>query len=161
MQKSEKLATSFLLMVLGILLICLKDNFIGVLMTLAGACLIVLGIIDAVRTSVPPALIKMLGGAIVIICAWTVVYAAIYIVASTLLFLGVFLLYQNIKYAMRRRTLLCTVCSYASALLCMMIGVLFLCYRAEFVGAIFITCGILTLLEGGLVLLLLYLEESY
>ena len=46
MKKSEKITAAILTMVVGVLLIAMQDNFIGLLMSIAGVCLIVLGVVD-------------------------------------------------------------------------------------------------------------------
>ena len=85
MKKSEKIIAAVLTMALGLLFILLKDAFIGVLMTLLGAGLIVLGVVDIVNKLVPPAVVKMVSGTLVILCGWALVEAVLYILAGGLL----------------------------------------------------------------------------
>ena len=49
MKKTEKLIAALLMMVIGVLFIVMKDKFIGILMTIAGVSLIVLGVVDIVQ----------------------------------------------------------------------------------------------------------------
>ena len=60
MKKSEKIITACLTILLGVLLITLKGNFISILMTLVGVGLIVLGIVDLAYRASPSAIIKMI-----------------------------------------------------------------------------------------------------
>ena len=85
MKRSEKIITALLIMALGILFIILKDAFIALLMTVAGISLIVLGIIDLVDRLVPPAVVKIVAGALVVLCGWVIVEAVLYILAAILL----------------------------------------------------------------------------
>jgi hypothetical protein len=97
MNRSEKIIAAVLTMALGVLFIVLKGAFIELLMTLLGACLIVLGIVDIVNKLVPPAVVKMVSGALVIICGWLIMEAVLYILAGLLLVCGILILYQKIK----------------------------------------------------------------
>ena len=83
MKKSEKIISAVLTMVLGVLFIVLKMDFVGLLMTLLGAGLIVFGIVDLIEKLVPPAVVKMVSGVIVIVCGWVLVEAVLYILAQT------------------------------------------------------------------------------
>ena len=161
MKKSEKVIAALLMMVLGVLLIVMKDNFIGILMTIAGIFLIVLGVIDIIEQMVPPAVVKIVSGLFVIICGWTVVEAVLYIVAAALLIVGILLLYDKIKHRVCGNTLLYTVCEYAVPIVCILIGGLFLFHRGVAVNFIFVSCGILTILEGGLVLFNTFSEDFF
>ena len=70
MKKSEKIITACLTILLGVLLMVLKQNLIGVILTIAGVGLIVLGILDLLSRAIPFALIKMISGIFIIILGW-------------------------------------------------------------------------------------------
>ena len=152
MKKSEKIIAAVLTMVLGILLVIMRGNFIGILMTVAGLCLVVLGIADIIHRAVPPAVVKIIVGVFVIVCGWTAVGAVLYIVSAVLLIFGILLLYDKIKRGIRCRTLLNTVFEYAVPALCIAIGVLLLFHKASIVKVVFICTGVLTLITGGILL---------
>ena len=78
MKKSEKIITACLTILLGVLLITLKGNFISILMTLVGVGLIVLGIVDLVYRAIPSAIIKMISGVFIVVCGWLLVSAVLY-----------------------------------------------------------------------------------
>ena len=77
MKQSEKIISAILTMVVGVLLITMKDNFISILMTIAGGCLIVVGVVDACNRLLPPAVIKIVSGLLLIICGRAVVRAVL------------------------------------------------------------------------------------
>ena len=72
MKKSEKILSAILTMGIGIMLIILKGNFIGVLMTVIGACLIALGLMDFWGRLIPPAVVKSVVGIFIIVCGFNV-----------------------------------------------------------------------------------------
>lgn len=161
MRKSEKIIAALLIIALGILLIVLKNSFIGIVMTIAGVGLILFGIADIFEGEIPPAAIKIISGIFVVICGWTVVSALLYVIAVVLLVLGVILLYRRIKDREWGCTPLCNVCNYALPVICILIGGLLLFHNSKAITFILITCGILTVIEGGILLFDAFCENSY
>ena len=160
MKKSEKIVVAILTMVMGVLLIIMKDNFIGVLMSAIGLGLIIFGVVDIVENAVPPAVIKIVGGALTIICGWWVIEAVLYVLAAVLLICGILLLYDKIKQKVYCKTLLYAVCEYAASVACILIGALLLFHRSLTLNFIFVTSGILSLLVGGILLYKIYSKEE-
>lgn len=154
MKKTEKIIAALCTMAFGVLLIVLKDNFIGILMTVAGLSLIALGVMDIIHHCVPPAVIKIVSGAFVIFCGWVVVEAVLYVLAAATLIFGVLLLYGKIKRGAPCETALLGVLEYALPCLCILAGILLLFHNCTAKNLIFILCGLLTVLIG--VILLLY-----
>ncbi len=152
MKTSEKIVSAIITMGLGVLLLILKGDFISILMTIAGVSLIVLGVLDIFRNFVPPAVVKIVVGALIILCGWVIVEVVLYIVAAILLIVGILLLYDKVKKKIYCRDLLHTICEYAVPALFIMIGFMFLFHQGKAVNLIFIISGILTLLEGGVLL---------
>ncbi len=159
MKQSEKVITALLLMALGVMFIILKDNFIGILMTVVGASLIVLGIVDIIGGNYPQAIVKIVSGLLLVICGWVIVEAVLYVLSGILLIFGLLLLYDKIRNRICRSTLWQTVLEYATPVICIVIGVLLLFHRESFVNLVFIVSGILLALEGGVVLLSAFADE--
>ncbi len=151
MKKSERIITALIVMLLGILLLVMKDNLVGIVMTLAGVCFIVLGIVDILGQSIPTASLKIVCGIFVAVSGWLLVQAVLYIVAAVLLVLGVILLYQLLKNMEWGYDWWCVVCAYAVPALCILIGGLLLFHKNGGI-AILITCGILAILMGAVIL---------
>ena len=152
MKKTEQIIAAVLTMVVGILLIAMQDKFIGLLMSIAGACLIVLGLVDLFHRYVPPAVIKIVSGILIIVCGWVLVEAVLYIVSAMLLIAGILLLYDKIKKRVHCDTLFRTVVEYALPSVFIIIGCLLLCHQAFALEIIFVITGIFTLIEGGILL---------
>ena len=159
MKKSEKIIAAILTMAVGVLLIVLQNNFIGLLMTIAGVCLIVFGALDIFHREIPPAVVKIVTGVLIIVCGWALIEAVLYIVAALLLIAGILLLYDKIKKKVVCDTLLFTALEYAVPSLFILIGFLLLFHQAVAIEIIFVFSGILTLIEGGVLLANALLEE--
>lgn len=139
-------------MIFGILLMVMQDNFIGLLMTIAGLALIVLGVVDIVQHFIPPAVVKIVSGVLVIVCGWALLEAVLYIVSALLLIAGILLLYDKIRKRVHCDVLWQTILEYALPSVCIVIGILLLFHQAVAVEIIFIISGLLTLIEGALLL---------
>lgn len=159
MKKSEKIAVAVVTMVVGVLLIAMRDNFIGIIMSVAGVALIALGILDVFNRLIPPAVVKGVAGALIIVCGWVLVEAVLYIVAALLLISGILLLYDKIKKGVHCNNLLFTVLEYVTPAVFILIGVLFLFHQAMSLTIVFIVGGVFTVAEGGVLLLNAFSQE--
>ncbi len=153
MKKSEKIIAAILTMVIGVFLIVMQDRFIGILMTVAGVCLLVLGAMDVFNRIVPPAVIKITVGVVIILCGWVLVEAVLYVAAAVLLIFGVLFLYDKLKKKYRCDSLIKTVLDYSIPSGIILIGALLLIHQALAVEVILIVCGILAFIEGGIMLI--------
>lgn len=159
MKKSEKILASILTMVIGVLLIAMKGDFIGILMTIAGVSLIVLGAIDLFTHALPSAVVKIVSGVLVIVCGWTLVEAVLYIVSALLLIVGILLLCDKLKKKLRCKSIWYASLEYATPIACILIGCLFLFHQTLAIELVFILGGVLALIEGAVLLVDAFLEE--
>ena len=159
MKRSEKIVTAILTMVFGVLLIALQDRFIGILMTIGGVCLLTLGAMDILQRFIPPAVIKIVSGILIIICGWALVEAVLYVIAAILLVACILLLYDKIRKRATCETTWQTVLAYALPAVGILIGCLLLFHQAFAIELIFIISGALTVIEGGMLLVEIFYEE--
>ena len=159
MKKSEKITEAILTMVVGVLLIAMQDNFIGLLMSIAGVCLIVLGVVDIFHHFIPPAVVKIVSGVLIIVCGWVLVEAVLYVIAAMLLIAGVLLLYDKIRKRVVCDSLFKTILEYALPSVFIIIGIFLLFHQAVALEIIFVVTGILTLIEGAILLIEAFEEE--
>lgn len=159
MKKSEKITAAILTMVVGVLLIAMQDNFIGLLMSIAGVCLIVLGVVDIFHHFIPPAVVKIVSGILIIVCGWVLVEAVLYVIAAMLLIAGVLLLYDKIRKRVVCDSLFKTILEYALPSVFILIGIFLLFHQAVALEIIFVVTGILTLIEGAILLIEAFDEE--
>ena len=160
MKTSEKIISSIVTMALGVLLLVLKGDFISILMTIAGISLITLGVLDIFYQLVPPAVVKIVVGLMIILCGWVIVEVVLYIVAAILLIVGILMLYDKIKKKLYCRDIVRTIFEFAVPSLFVLIGLMFLFHQGKAVSFIFVVSGILTIMEGGALLANAILEEK-
>lgn len=159
MKKTEKIIAAVCTVAFGVLLIVLKDNFIGILMTVAGLCLIALGVADFVNRLTALAIIKTVAGAFVIFCGWVVVEAVLYILAAALIVFGILFLYYQIKHKTTCANGYEVLLDYVLPALCIAAGILLLFHSGVAASFIFVLSGILIILIGAILILYAIAEE--
>jgi hypothetical protein len=159
MKKTEKIVAALLTISLGILVIILRGKLIEILTTVIGIALIVLGVVDLIGKRVPPAVIKIVSGAIILICGLALVGIVLYVIAALLLIAGILLLYEQCKSKVRCLDWKSMILQYATPALLVFIGLLLLFNQGATVNWIFVVCGILTVIEGGVLLVNALLQE--
>lgn len=152
MKKTEKIIAAVSAIALGVLLIVLQGQIISILMTVLGVVLIALGVMDLINKLIPPAVVKLVAGLLVVVCGWVIVSAVLYVVAAGLIIAGILLLYEKIKCHVQCTMLWQTICQYAKPAVFLIIGLLLLFHQGETVSWVFVVSGICTVLEGGLLL---------
>jgi hypothetical protein len=159
MTKTEKTVIAVLVLVVGILLIALRATFLEMLLIVGGVCVIGLGVIDVFRGIVPPAVLKIVSGGLLILCCVFVVKAVLFIISALLITAGILLLYEKLK----RRRIFCSwwlaVFDFALPALFLAIGALLLFNQGKGSDWVFIVCGVFTVLIGGVILLNEFLEN--
>ena len=151
MKKAEKWIVAALTITLGILLMILKADVIKVAMTAIGLLSIAFGVLDLYEKRVPPAVIKIVVGISLIFCGWAFVYAVLYVLAAALVIIGVLLLYEKFKsHPLCDGSLLQTIFRYATAAVCLLIGVLLFFNQKNTADWVFVISGLLMVVEGGL-----------
>ncbi len=149
MNKSEKIISSVFTIALGVLLIVMKGEMISVFMTILGVALIVLGLVELLRKDVPSAVVKIVFGGVIIFFGWTIVTAVVYITAALVLIVGILALYDCARYKLKCIRGIELIRALAIPTVCILIGVTLFFNEREW---IFVVVGILTILEGGLIL---------
>lgn len=159
MTKTERTVTAVLILLLGTLLITLRGTFLEMLLVVGGVVCIALGAIDVFQSCVPPGILKIVGGGLLILCCVFVVKAIMFVLASVLSVVGVLLLYDMVKQRKCRRSVFLKICDSALPILLLSIGALILFAEGEGEDWLFIVCGILTILIGALQLSKAFIEE--
>ncbi len=160
MKKSERIAVALVLMAVGALFVILRANFIGILMTVAGGGIIVIGVVDIFGQRIPQAVVKIVAGILLIIAGWALVRAVLYVLSAILLIVGILLLYDKIKNGDCDGSFFQKLIRYIPSIGCVLIGVLLLFHGGEGISVILVLGGILTVLVGGALLLIALFEEE-
>ena len=94
----------------------------------------------------------MISGIFIIILGWVLWSIVLYIVAVALLVLGVLLLYYKLKSKVRGYTPFQTLCEYIAPIFYLIVGTLLLFNQAAIGDIILVWCGVVAVVQGGLLL---------
>ena len=158
-KKPEKLIGAILTVALGVLFMVCKNDIIGITMTLIGVALIVSAIVDLIHKQVTPCVIKAVVGVVVIVFGWTLMSAALYIMAALLLIYGILLLYQTIKQRHLFIDTTSKMLKYVEPILCVIIAFCLLFNQGGSIEWVFILSGIFFIVEG-IISLIQYFKET-
>lgn len=159
MTKTERTVIAASVLLLGVLLITLRAAFLETLLIAGGVCCIGFGAADAFRGYVPPAIVKMAAGGLLVLCCVFVVKAVLLVLATALLVVGVLLLYDKLKCRKFSRSMFTNLCDFAIPTLFLLIGALLLFTQGEGEDWVLIVCGSLTVLMGGVLFAEVFLNE--
>lgn len=89
MKKNQAVINAALIMIIGVLLIIFKSGVLNATMTILGACLIVLGVIDLLeRRDYLLFAAKTVIGILIIVCGWSLAEIACYVIGALMLVYG-------------------------------------------------------------------------
>ncbi len=152
MNKTEKIISAISAIVVGVLLIILKNGVLHVLNAVIGIVLLALGVLDLVKKEVKLGVIKCVIGGLILAFGWLILQAILYVFAALLLIVGVCWIYDLIRCGVKLTGDWRMILEFVKPALCLFIGVLLLFNQGGTVDWIFIVCGICTTIEGTLLL---------
>ena len=152
MTKTQKILSALFTILLGVMLIILQGEIISIAVTVLGIAFITLGVLELFQKNFPRSVIQLVVGCIVIIFAWTLVGAVLYLLAGLLLIIGILTVYEK-----WRRRGFCGVwyhafIDYAVPILCIAIGIILLFNKGNTASWVFVVSGSITIVEGGFLL---------
>lgn len=152
--KTNKLLSSLLTIVVGILFIMLKSGVISIAMTVMGVSLIFAAIIDFSKKHTNKAIFELIIGLVIIIFGWTLLNAAIIVLAVLLLINGIMLFYQTSK--IKR----CPAWRYIEPVMSIIVALCLLFNQGGTISFVFIIAGICLIIEG-LIGLATYFQKKF
>lgn len=97
MKLSTKLSSAIISIAVGVLFMILKDDIIGITMTLIGIGAIIMAVIDFVNKQTQAGIIKTIIGVVILVLGWVFVEIALYLIAGVLIILGISQIISAIK----------------------------------------------------------------
>lgn len=144
MKNSNKLITALLTVALGVLFIVMKADVISVAMTVLGAALLVLAVIDLINKQIPPAIVKAVLGVVVLVFGWAFVSVALYVLAAVLLMYGLLYVYELMKAKTKKFLSFVGPVVMIVAALCLFFA------QGDILNTMFIISGVFLIVEGAL-----------
>lgn len=158
-RKNNQLVSAIVAIALGVLFIVCKNDIIGITMTVLGAALIVSAVFDFVHKQIVPGVVKSVVGVVVIVFGWTLMSAALYVMAALLLIYGLLLLYVVIQNRGRISNKLDKILSFVEPSVYIFVGICLLFNQGGTIEWIFVLSGVFLMIEG-VIALVQYLKTK-
>lgn len=152
-KNSEKLVTAILTIVIGVLMIWLKGEVISIALTIAGAILIIVGVLALVDRDIAKAIVDIVIGVLIIVFGWIFVDVMLIIAAALLIIYGLYDIYLLIKSKTKFDKWYNALLAYAAPVVFIIIGILLLCNAGGVIDWVFIVAGIFAIIDGILLLI--------
>ena len=137
-----------LTILMGVLFIILKESVIKYALTVFGAVLVVLAVVDLIDHIIPAAIIKAVIGVLAIVFGWTLFSAALYILAALLIIYGLVQIYELARTHVKANRAGYTILIYAIPVASVAAGLCLLFNLSGTVAWAFILTGVLLIIEG-------------
>ncbi len=131
----------------GILFCILRSSFVSAMLTVAGVFLMLVGVVNLICKKWVVGGVELALGIVVITCGWTVVDVALLVLGIVLCVYAIYMLISQIsmfKSASTRDKVFILL----NPIVTFIIGVLFVVAKWFMVDAVFITLGVIAILEG-------------
>ena len=145
--KSNELLTAIALILIGGLFIIYKGEVISIAMSLIGITLVVLGIIDILRSRVVSGVVKLVFAALVVLAGWLFVTLALYVLGAFLLIAGITQLIALSKLKIKKLTLP-AVMNIAQPIIYILVAICLFFNQGGAISWVFILSGVFLILDG-------------
>jgi len=145
--KSNELLTAIALILIGGLFIIYKGEVISIAMSLIGITLVVLGIIDILRSRVVSGVVKLVFAALVVLAGWLFVTLALYVLGAFLLIAGITQLIALSKLKIKKLTLP-AVMHITQPIIYILVAICLFFNQGGAISWVFILSGVFLILDG-------------
>ena len=152
MRKKEKFSVSIVAIALGVLLIAMQGTTIQVITSILGILLMVLGGLDLIAREILLGVAKLAVGIFFVGFGWLILSVIFYIIAIVLLVVAAWWIYELWRVRCIRPYSFSSIFAYVQPILITLVGILLFFHQGEERAWIFIFAGIVTIIEGALLL---------
>lgn len=143
--KNKNIVNAIALIAVGLLLMILGNDIIGIAFTIIGAMVIIQGIVDCINHQTKSGVIKIIVGVALIALGWILISIILIIVSILFLASGIFELVLVIRSKLGKE-------AYIKPILSIVVATLLLFNQKGTIDWIFIVAGLCLVIEGLLVL---------
>lgn len=152
MKLTNKDITAILVIFVGLLFIIMRNSMLSLVITLLGAALLVIGVLQLIKKETPVGIMLLVAGAFVIVFGNFFTSIALYVIAALLIIYCV----MNLMIVWKRGEQLVTssqkIHAYLKPVIGILAGVFLLFHQGGAVSWVFIVVGIILVAEGVLML---------
>ena len=162
MNKPSQIVSAAMTLALGVLFLILKNDIIGIAITVLGVALIVAAIIDLVRKSITTGVIKALLGVAVLVIGWLLLEVALLILGIVLLVYGIVELAKIVTVIVKGKNnkLLAIILGIIEPILCIVASIFLMTSTGTAIEWTIIVAGIILIVDGVLALVSALLSKN-
>ena len=153
MKKTSLLISALMTIILGVLFLILKDQVIGIGLTIFGIVLIITAILELIKKNWGSGIIKAILGIAVLMIGWLLLDIALLVIGIVLLVYGILELIKRIVAIVKKQNgkLWATIVGFISPIVCIIAAVALI--SGNFLGWAIIVAGVLLIINGALSLI--------
>lgn len=148
MNKKEGLISAVVSILLGLLLVILKNDVISIALTVIGIGLLVSAVMDFVNHLTKVGIVKAVIGVSVLVFGWMFINLALYILAAAIIIMGLMQIVNINRYAPFGMTGKEKVIVYCKPVLTVLAGVFLFFNQGGALAWVFVVTGVLLIVEG-------------
>lgn len=148
MNQKENMATAFVSILLGVLLITLRDRVIGAAITVLGVAVLVSAVADFMAKLTNTAIIKAVVGVSILVFGWMFVDLALYILAAGIILMGLLQISGIHRFSPVNLTTQEKLVAYMRPVVMALAGACLLFNKNGTLAWVFVVTGILLVVQG-------------
>lgn len=152
MNKNDRLVAGVFAIALGVMFITAQNKVIQITLSVLGAALLIMALIDFVGKETVKGVFKAVAGVCVIVFGWIFVDLALYLIAALLLLCGIFQLILVFKLKALGLPTFNKILAFAKPVATLVAGAFLLFNKDGALSWIFVLSGVLITVEGILLL---------
>ena len=151
--KSSRIISALMTLALGILFVILKQEIIGIAITVFGVALIITAVLDLFRKNITAGVIKGVLGVVVLVLGWALLDVALLILGIVLLIYGILELIRRIRIGKNGGKLWAVVLGLIEPVICIAASIFLITSRGEAITWTILIAGIFLIVDGILALI--------
>lgn len=148
MNQKENMVTAFMSILLGVLLITMRDRVIGAAITVLGVAVLISAVADFVAKLMNTAIVKAVVGVCILVFGWMFVDLALYILAAGIILMGLLQISGIHRYSPVNLTAGEKLMVYMRPVVMVLAGACLLFNKNGTLAWVFVVTGILLVVQG-------------
>ncbi|MBO5509655.1 MAG: DUF308 domain-containing protein [Lachnospiraceae bacterium] len=148
MDRKENMVTAFMSILLGVLLITMRDRVIGAAITVLGVAVLISAVADFVAKLMNTAIVKAVVGVCILVFGWMFVDLALYILAAGIILMGLLQISGIHRYSPVNLTAGEKLMVYMRPVVMVLAGACLLFNKNGTLAWVFVVTGILLVIQG-------------
>ena len=148
MKRLSQFISAAMTLILGILFVIMKEEVVGICLTIFGVALVIMAILDIIRLSIISGVIKAVLGVAVLVVGWLLIDVALTIIGIILLIYGVFNFVKRLVGKKRGMKLWAIILSIVEPLICIVAAIFLITSSGTAISLTVTVAGVFLIING-------------